>query len=76
MSERKNTDAEYRRRIELEIRCREMGHRLKEQLPPGCGFTLLLYDYGEGGVLSYISTGKREDCKRMLEEFLSKVLVD
>ncbi len=44
----------------------------KEILPKGMGVLVLTYDYGDHGRMGYASTGKREDCIRMLREFLSK----
>lgn len=40
--------------------------------PPHTGIAVFLFDFGEGGGLAYISNGKREDCVKMLREWLAK----
>jgi len=45
-----------------------LGGALKE-LAPGLGFCLLMFDYGGGGNLAYVSTAKREDMVKLLDEF-------
>ena len=37
-------------------------------MPKGFGYTLAIYRYGEGGELTYVSSGKREDVVKMLRE--------
>ena len=53
---------------EAEIKCRNMARKLKEMLPNGWGFTIILYSYGDGGFTTYLSTGDREGCIKMLRE--------
>ena len=44
--------------------------RVIRRVPGNWGFTLLLYQFGEGGSATYISNGKREDMIKALEEFI------
>jgi hypothetical protein len=39
---------------------------------PGTGYLLVLYHYGEHGFMSYMSSGNRADCVRLLGEMLEK----
>ena len=45
---------------------------IKVNLPAGMGFTLLMFDYGDGGNMFYTSTAKREDMIKAMKEFISK----
>ncbi len=51
-----------------------MGRALKEYLPTGWGFSLLLFDYTKepGGSLFYISSAERADVISTMKEFLRK----
>jgi hypothetical protein len=63
-------------RASLEVaeqRAKVIGKAIKGFLPEGYGFTLILYSYGEGGVMTYISSGQREDCIKMLREAADKI---
>lgn len=59
---------------ELEAEIRSMGKLVDKALNPGpeklIGFTLLLFNFGEGGYTTYISNGNREDVIKSLKEFL------
>lgn len=55
---------------EIEMQLKGLGDTIASALPPGFGFTLLLYDFGENGSLFYTSNGKREDVIKMMEEFI------
>jgi len=56
-----------------EITARDLGRRIKSAMPVGWGFTLVLYNYGGNGAITYLSSGQREDCIKMLEELLTKI---
>lgn len=56
-----------------EIEAKNLARELKSKLPIGWGFTIVLYNYGGDGFMTYLSTGKREDCIKMLEELLTKI---
>ena len=55
---------------EAENQARKIGRVLKTALPIGWGFTIVLYTYDQG-FTTYLSTGQREDCIKMLEELLT-----
>lgn len=58
----------------VEAKLREIGRMLKKSVDevPGCGFCLWLFSYGEGGDMFYLSSARREDVMRMLDEFKAK----
>ena len=45
---------------------------IHERLPLGFGFTLLLFEYGEGGGLFYISSAERSDMIAAMKEFIQR----
>ena len=49
---------------------RDLGRIIQGAMPPGWGFTLMMFTYGEGGQTTYISTAKREDMIKALHEFI------
>lgn len=51
---------------------KDIGNMLAAQMPPGYGMMFMIYSYGEGGDLFYISSAMREDMLKMLKEFISK----
>lgn len=54
---------------------RDLGRKLKQTMPAGWGFTLLMFDFHEGpgkGSLFYISSARREDMVKSMREFLAK----
>ena len=57
----------------LESTARVVGVRIEQALPPGVGFTLLLFTFGEGGWLTYLSSAQRADMIRTLREALAKL---
>jgi hypothetical protein len=60
-------------RPELEAKAREIGHRIGGALPAGVGFALLVFDFGAGGNLAWISNGERPDMVNALKEFIVNV---
>lgn len=60
-------------RLLMEDVGRKLAARINADLPPGIGFALLLYEFGEGERrwLSYIANGKREDMIKTMKEFIS-----
>lgn len=50
-----------------------LGRRLKEQMPKGWGFILWLESFGPDGFATYLSTIKREDAIRSLQEWLARM---
>lgn len=57
---------------EIETKLRELASMIGSQLPEGWGFNLLLFSYGEGGNLFYISSAEREDTIKVMKEFISR----
>ncbi len=51
---------------------REIGRLIASQLPDGWGFTLLLFTFGPGGTLSYISNADRSDMLLTMKEFIKR----
>lgn len=58
---------------ELEALARSIGRTLKVAMPEGVGFALLVFDYGEGGHLTYVSSARREDMVKAVKEWLELV---
>mgnify|MGYP001609691257 CR=1 FL=1 len=52
---------------------RDIGRIIKKSMPEGWGFSLVLFSFGEDGLMTYLSSGQREDCIKMLEELLTKI---
>jgi len=57
----------------LEEEARKLARVIGGTLPEGIGFALLLFDFGEGGNLTYLSNAQRDDMLRALQEFMQKV---
>jgi len=62
-------------RLRLEKRCGELGRSLARHLPQGVGFTLLLFDFGEGGSLAYMSNAERRNMIAAMRELVRMVEV-
>jgi hypothetical protein len=62
--------------LDLEAKLRELGRALKGMLPPSMGYTLFLFDYGDKGFMTYMSTATREDMIASLEETLARLKLD
>ena len=58
---------------ELESCCKNLARVIKGALPPMVGMTLILYDYGSGGNMTYLSTAKRKSMISMLRELATKL---
>jgi hypothetical protein len=66
-------DSRYEvRNAEVEVLLRDIGKIIGNRLPEGWGFTLLLFSFGEGGDLFYISNAQRDDMIRCMREFIAK----
>lgn len=64
------TTEEFNEQVEFALR--EVAEYAKTRMPMGLGFTLLMFDFGEGGNMFYISNAQREDVLKSMEEFLEK----
>lgn len=60
-------------RMDLEKACRKLGRELKAQMMPGVGFALVIFDFGPGGSMAYISTAQRADMLATLRELIAKL---
>jgi hypothetical protein len=70
---RSMSDKNDQLRLQLEKQCAELGRVLKEKMPPGVGFTLFMFDFGEKGNMAYISTADREDSIKLTKEWIEHV---
>lgn len=50
----------------------EIGEALREACPPGFGFSLLVFSFGEGGDMFYTSNAERETMCQAMQEFIAK----
>lgn len=57
-------------RLVLETQCRKLADDLRAKVPAGVGFLLFLADYGDAGNLAYVSSCKRDDAIRLVQEWL------
>jgi hypothetical protein len=51
----------------------EVGRQIGEAMPPGWGFTLLMFTFNTGpgeGVMTYLSNAQREGVLKSMQEFL------
>jgi len=55
---------------DIRDRLRDTARAVEVTLPPGTGFIVLAFDFGEGGRLEYISNARREDVLKTLLEFV------
>lgn len=54
---------------------RDIGRMLKDVMPPGFGFTLFIFEYGDEvdkGSMFYMSSSDRNDMIKVLKEFIAK----
>lgn len=56
----------------IEARAQTLARTLDDKMPDGWGFALLMFQFGPGGALSWISSAARDDTARMLVELLQK----
>jgi hypothetical protein len=60
------------RNLEVESKLNEIGHLIGPVLPKGFGFTLLIFSFGPGGSMFYISNSDRRDMIKAMKEFIAK----
>lgn len=60
------------RNAEVEESLKSIGETIGRVVPKGYGFTLFLFNTGEGGGMFYISNAVREDMLKALQEFMDK----
>lgn len=57
---------------EANAHLRDIGRAIKGAMPPGYGFVLMMFEFGESGNLFYCANAKREDVIPALKEFIQK----
>jgi len=57
---------------EIEAMMKRIADVISDRMPPGWGFNLMLFEYGEGGALFYISSALREDIISVMKEFIKR----
>ncbi len=62
--------------LQMEEKLRELGRALKGMLPRDVGFTLFLFQYGDKGHMTYMSTATRAEMISSLEESLARLKLD
>jgi hypothetical protein len=53
---------------------RQIARIIKDELPPDAGFTLLVYNFGPNGYMTYSSNANREDMVAAMIELLGRLL--
>ena len=53
---------------------KDIGVTILNALPEEWGFTIMIFSYGEGGSLFYLSSAHREDMIKALDEFKAKLI--
>ena len=59
-------------RPEVKADMRAIADVLRNALPISHGFALLVFDYGDGGHMSYISSGQRVVVVKAMREFIAR----
>lgn len=69
------TQVDYRVPVPDEVKAHlmKMAELMKDGLPKGWGFAIMLFTYGEGGEFVWLSSAKRDDMLHVLAEFIGKV---
>ena len=57
---------------EIEALLKDLGKSLKNRMPEGWGFNLMIFSYGEGGSMFYLSSAQRNDMIKAMREFVDK----
>jgi len=60
------------RNEQVEQLLKDLGHFLKDAMPPGYGFSLLIFGFTPNNELFYLSSAQREDMIRTMQEFIAK----
>lgn len=58
--------------LDIQAKMKHLGRLIGDGLPDGWGFNLLLFTYGEGGSLFYISSAERADVLNVMREFIKR----
>lgn len=59
---------------DIRERLQDTAHAIEAHLPPGTGFILLAFDFGNSPLrrLEYVSNGHRDDCLKLMQEYIDK----
>lgn len=57
---------------EVNAHLREIGQTIKGVMPPGYGFVLMMFEFGESGNMFYCANAQRKDVIAALKEFIEK----
>lgn len=60
------------RDAEVEELLGKIGRLLKDSMPAGYGFSLLIFTFGAGGNMFYTSNAEREGMIQAMQEFIAK----
>lgn len=63
-------------RILFEREGRKIAEKVQALLPPGVGFMLFVFDFGEGGNIAYLSNAQRPDARKAIAEWLQRTGAD
>ncbi len=66
------TQDETRERLGLEEACAKLGKEIGSKMPKGVGFAFLMFGFGPGQNIAYISNANRSDMLATMREFLAK----
>lgn len=79
MTDDNETPQAWRARMKLQAITRALGEWLDRKAglkEKGVGFTLLLWDVGEKGAITYCSNGNRADMMKAMRELLGKLEIE
>lgn len=52
---------------------RDIGKMLKDSMPEGVGYTLMVFTFGDGGWMTYLSTAQRKDMIASMRDLIAKL---
>lgn len=58
----------------LEAKLHSIGKMIADEMPEGVGFAMVMFDFGEGGFFSYLSTAERADMVALLDEWRKRLV--
>jgi hypothetical protein len=58
---------------EAELKSKDLGREIAKLLPHGWGFCLILFTFGDGGFMTYLSNAQRASMKQALQELLVRL---
>ena len=60
-AEQEENPEQRMKRIKFEEHCADIGRAIGDVMPKGVGFAFMMFDFGEGGNMAWLSNGRRED---------------